>query len=135
MTRLTITLAAAVLLSMTSLVRAEDGNQPGEESRAPANRADLVATLREHLAAAARKATLSDQQHEKLRKAGQNLSAAESAFRKGGMLNPIKMFKMRGTLGDIEKLAKSDVFTLEHRELLLEDIRRLREVRKKHEGQ
>jgi len=120
---------------MTSLVRAEDGNQPGEESRAPANRADLVATLREHLAAAARKATLSDQQHEKLRKAGQNLSAAESAFRKGGMLNPIKMFKMRGTLGDIEKLAKSDVFTLEHRELLLEDIRRLREVRKKHEGQ
>lgn len=135
MTRLTITLAAAVLASMTSLAAVEDRKHPAEESRAPANRADLVATLRDHLAVAAAKATISDQHQEKLRKAGENLAAAESALRKGGMLNPIKMLKMRGTLGDIEKLAKSDAFTLEHRELLLEDIRRLRELRKKHEGQ
>ncbi|MCC6142299.1 MAG: hypothetical protein IT368_00695 [Candidatus Hydrogenedentes bacterium] len=122
-----------VLLSISMAQLHATGTDSGSAS-VREKRAELVAKLRTDLAKAAVEANLDEKQKDKLVKAQEKLAEAEAALRKGGMLSPFKMLKMKGALGDIEEIARSNVFRLEHRQLIQEDIKQIKETRKSQGG-
>lgn len=95
-------------------------------------RAELVGKLRTDLAKAAKRADLDAKQKVKLEKAQERLAEAETVLRSNGMLNPLKMLKMKAALGDIEEIGRGGAFLPEDRQLILEDIKQIKETRKAH---
>lgn len=122
-----------VLLSISMAPLQAVGTGSGSASLRE-KRADLVAKLRTDLAKAATEANLDEKQKNKLEKAQEKLAEAEAALRKGGMLSPFKMLKMKGALEDIEEIARSNAFRPEDRQLIQEDIKQIKETRKSQGG-
>lgn len=121
---------------LTSMLIAQP-NATGMDSGAGSSRekrAELVARLRADMAKAAARANLDAKQRVKLEKAQEKLAEAEAALRKGGMLSPFKMLKMKGALGDIEEIARSNAFRPDDRQRIQEGIKQIKETRKSQGG-
>ncbi len=122
---------ALLSISVAPLDAAE--TDPGSTSTRE-RRAELVAKLRTDLTIAAAGADLDAKQNKKLEKAQEKLAGAEATLRKGGMLNPFKMLQMKGALGYIEEIARSNAFRPEDRQRIQNDIQQLKSTRKAQGG-
>lgn len=129
MNRLLTIVLLSVAMAPLQAIGGDSGSRTVREKRA-----ELVAKLRTDLAKATTEADLDEKQKDKLEKAQEKLAEAEAALRKGSMLSPFKMLKMKGALGDIEEIARSNVFRPEHRQLIQEDIKQIKETRKSQGG-
>lgn len=121
-----------LMMVLTSMLIAQP-TAMGMDSAAASSRekrAELVHKLRIDLAKASARAGLDAKQRFTLGKAQERLLEAETVLRGGGILNPLKMLKMKGALGDIEEIGRGNGFLPEDRELIHNDIRQLREARK-----
>lgn len=121
-----------LMMLLMSMVAAQS-NATGMDSSAESSRekrAELVGKLRTDLAKASARADVDAKQRIKLEKAQERLAEAEKVLRSGGMLNPVKMLKMRGALEDIEEMSRGSAFLPEDRQLIQDDIKQLRETRK-----
>src|SRR5574340_656075 len=125
-----------LMIVLTSMLIAQP-NATGMDSGTGSSRekrAELVARLRADLAKAAARANLDAKQRVKLERAQERLAEAEAVLRRGGMLNPLKMLKMKSALGDIEEIGRGSAFLPEDRQLIQDDIKQLRETRKSQGG-
>lgn len=121
-----------LVMVLTSMLVAQP-NATGIDSSSGSSRekrAELVGRLRADLAKAAARANLDAKQRAKLEEVQERLAEAEAVLRKGGMLNPLKLLRMKGALGDVEELGRGSAFLPEDRHLVLDDIKQLRELRK-----
>ena len=121
-----------LMIVLTSMLIAQPNAKGMDSGAGPSRekRAELVARLRADLAKAAARGNLDEKQRVKLEKAQEKLAEAEAVLRKGGMLNPLKLLRMKGALGDVEELGRGSAFLPEDRHLVLDDIKQLRELRK-----
>ena len=117
---------------LLSILIAVPGTKGADEQGAPSlreKRAELLSALRSDLVKAVTQAELDEKQDKQLREAQKRLAEAEEALRNGGILNPFKMLKMKGALGDIEDIARGDAFRPEDRQRIQQDIKHIKETR------
>lgn len=121
-----------VTIILMSILIAAPGARGADDRGAPSlreKRVELLSTLKSELLKASARATLDEKQDKQLQEAQKKLTEAQVALRKGGMLNPFKMLKMKGALADIEEIARGGAFRTEDRQRIQEVIKRIKETR------
>lgn len=112
-------------VSLAPLWAQEDHAKPDTKKR----RTELVAKLRSDLNRATLNPDTGEKQRAKLEKINEKLAEAEAALRKGGVISPLRMLEMRGAINDLERLAEEGVFATQDGQLVLDDIRNLKQNR------
>ena len=123
-----IGLAVASIL-VTALFLPLSAQEGKTQRSAKTERVELVAKLRSDLSRATLNLDISEKQRAKLERIVEKLTEAEAALRRGGAISPIKMLRMRGAINDLERLAEGGVFEARDRQLVLDDLRRLKQNR------
>lgn len=83
-----------VTVSFAPLWAREDHTKPEAKHRC----AELVSKLRSDLSRATLNPDTGEKQRAKLEKINEKLAEAEAALRKGGVISPLRMLKVRGSI-------------------------------------
>ncbi len=126
MRRIGLTIVSILMTASFGTLSAQEGNSNPE---ANGQRVQLIAKLRDHLSTVVLNPGVSEKQRAKLDSIKGKLAEAEAALRKGGIISPLRMLKMRGAINELQQLAEDGVFSARDHRVILDDIRRLKQKR------
>ena len=126
MRRIGLTIVSILMTASFGTLSAQEGN-PNPEANG--QRVQLIAKLRDHLSSVVLNPGVSEKQRAKLDSIKGKLAEAEAALRKGGIISPLRMLKMRGAINELQQLAEDGVFSARDRRVILDDIRRVKQKR------
>ncbi|HNY39283.1 MAG TPA: hypothetical protein PKJ41_02770 [Bryobacteraceae bacterium] len=127
-------MARSIGLAITSILISAafgtlDGQQGSPNPEVKGQRVQLIAKLRDDLNRVAFNPGVGEKQLAKFESIKGKLAEAEAALRKGGIISPLRMLKMRGAINELTRLAEDGVLSAPDRRLVLDDIHRLKQMR------